>query len=112
MEQTNFSIRKYFEELRAFTAFRDGLIKICLEDQETICKQVEAQEKKYKDNINLLLVIIQGLQAQSKFQEANTQDTISTIDILQRVVEVLSVTRDAIARDKVVTKMLEHIEQL
>lgn len=112
MEQTIFSIRKCFEELRKEQNLSLGDIMLTIGIQDEIADIVEAQEKKYKDNINLLLVIIQGLQAQSKFQEANTQDTISTIDILQRVVEVLSVTRDAIARDKVVTKMLEHIEQL
>ena len=112
MEQTNFSIRKCFEELRKEQKLSLGDIVLTIGIQDEICKQVEAQEKKYRDNINLLLVTVQGLQDQIKVEEANVHDTVLIIDTLQRAVATLNGTGDTVGRDRVVKKMLEYIEQL
>lgn len=52
MEQTNFSIRKCFEELRKESNLSLGLILLSSNIQDDICDQVEAQEKKHEKKLN------------------------------------------------------------
>lgn len=110
MEQTNFSIRKRFEEIGKLSRHPDGVIILYTPEQEEICKQVDAQEKKYAETIDFLRGIIEDFQSNAR--EGNTHDVVLIIDTLQRVVGALSVTGDTIARDKDVAKMMEYIEQL
>ena len=54
MEQTNFSIRKCFEEVRKEQKLSLGDIVLTIGIQDEICKQVEAQEKKQEKKMNEL----------------------------------------------------------